>query len=111
MRAVCLAFVLLFFPYLADCEELSDIDMRQVVELADGVWKGDVIQVQEVEHHDSDGNIVSYRNMKVMVRTGDGRHRSFRASKIEGDWRLDEEEMERLEYVRNFISKLAEQKE
>ena len=108
MRAICLAFVLLFLPYLADCEELSDIDMRQIVELADGVWKGEVVQVQEVEHHDSDGIVLSYRNVNVMVRTRDGNHRSFRASKIEGDWRLDDEEMERLEHVRKIILQYRE---
>ena len=108
MRAVCLAIALLFLPHLADCEELSDIDMRQIVELADGVWKGDVVQVQEVEHHDSYGEALSYRNVNVMVRTRDGDHRYFRASKIDGDWRLDDEEIERLEHVRKMISKYRE---
>jgi hypothetical protein len=110
MRLVLLAVIIISIPLTATCEELSDVDMRMIVELADGVWKGDVVSVEEKEYRGSDGELFPYRNAKVLVRTADGSLRSFRASKIDDDWRLDEEEIKRLDYVQELLSKYRELK-
>jgi hypothetical protein len=105
MRCFLIAILCAYVPLPALGEELSDIDMQMIVELADGVWKGDVISVQEIEHRSSDGQPLPYRNVKVLILTPDGSHRAFRACKIEGDWRLDEEEIKHLDLLRKLDPK------
>ena len=64
-------------PLTASGEELSDIDMQMIVELADGVWKGEVIAVEEFKYRGRSGQLPpSYRNVKVLVLIPDGSHRS-----------------------------------
>ena len=108
MRLLVLLFLLAIVLPAASGEEFDDIDMQMIVELADGVWKGNVISVQEIRFEDGDGNPLPYRNAEVLVETSDGGLRTFRASKIGGDWRLDEAEIERLELVQNLRSKTRE---
>ena len=80
--------------------------MQMIVELADGVWKGDVISVLEITHRSRvDGQRSPYRNVWVLIRIPDGSTRSFRASKIDGDWQLDEEEVKRLDHLRKLDPK------
>ena len=105
MRFLFFSALLAILSPMATGEELGDIDMEMIVELADGVWKGNVISVREIRFEDGDGNPLPYRNAEVLVETTDGALRTFRASKIDGDWRLDEAEVERLELVQKLRSK------
>ena len=104
MKALLTGMLLFLASLDAISGELSDIDMQMIVELADGVWKGSVVSVQEVTRKGDDGKLLPYRNVIVMVSTANGDHRYFRASKIDDDWRLDDEEIERLELARKLIS-------
>ncbi len=110
-RATILTSLLLIIPATGLGEELSDIDVEMIVELADGVWKGDVVSIQEIKVHVSTTEVLAYRNAKVMVVTQNGSIRSFRASKIDGDWRLDNEEAKRLESLQKYRAQREEAKQ
>ncbi len=102
--------VLLLLGGIAAADELSDIDMQSIVELADGIAKGHVISVQEIEHTNRDGELVPYRNVKVLIQTTKGKFRIFRASKIDDDWRLDNEEIERMAARHKFLAMIENRK-
>ena len=108
IRLLPVLFLFAIASPVATGEELDDGDMQMIVDLADGVWKGEVISVREIQFEDGDGNPLPYRNAEVLVETTDGALRSFRASKIDGDWRLDEAEIERLELAHKLRTKARE---
>ena len=107
MRCVLFSAVWLLST-IAYGEELSDYDVESIVQLADGVYRGDVVSITEIEHCTASDDCRNYRNAKVMVRSNDSEYQTFRASKIDGDWRLDSTESKRLEYSRNLRERLLQ---
>ena len=106
MRNLILFAALLLIPQFVTAEELSDTDVEMIVQLANSLWKSEILSMQEIgERHGVTDN-TSYRNVRILLRTSNYGTRSIRVSKIDGDWRLDEKEQKRLQDAQNFRAML-----
>ena len=102
---------ILFVPSTLIAEGLSDIDVEGIVHLSDGVMKGEVISMIEMISCTVTEECANYRNVEVTIRSRDGKFRNFRASYIDGDWRLDASEQRRLEEYEAFWRRLRQRAE
>lgn len=91
-----LVLAILSLPSVALAGVLSDIDVAGIVKLADGVVKGEVISLTEMVECRASDECSNYRNVQVTVLTSDRGTARFRASLIDGAWRLDSAEQRRL---------------
>ena len=105
MRYLILFATLTWGALPVQAEELSDVDTEMISQLAESLWKGEILLIEEIPEHSDEKGKTPYRNVHVLVQTQNDGIRSFRASWIDGDWRLDEEEQERLEFGRRLRAK------
>ena len=111
MRQDFLIGCLLIFPAWCAGYELSDIDVENLVELANYYWKGEIISIETEQPtiHGGESNDAPVAIVKVLMH--DQRIYQVWATYLDGDWRIDDQEHKRLVRAKKRFEWLRQLKE
>ena len=111
MRKNFLIVCLLIFPTWCAGFELSDIDVENLVELANFYWKGEIISIEAVQPtiDGSESNNAPVAIVHVLIQ--DQRICQVRATYLDGDWRIDDHEHRRIVRKKKLLELIRQAKE